>query len=76
MFPVDPITLKRIGPDIKIDLNAPDLLSVCCGALPLGETHGSTAPKDSPYWYPEIMGICSDCKDHASFEPEEEEAKS
>ena len=35
-------------------------LSNCCGALPIGETHDD-------------MGFCSECREHAVFESEEEQ---
>ena len=37
-----------------------DIVSNCCGALPLGETHDD-------------MGFCSECREHAGFEGEENE---
>jgi len=36
-----------------------DKVSNCCGALPIGETYDD-------------LGFCSDCRDHAVFESEEE----
>ena len=35
-------------------------ISECCGALPIGETHDD-------------IGFCSKCKEHSTFEIEEEE---
>ena len=35
------------------------MVSNCCGALPMGETHDD-------------LGFCSECKEHATFEKEEE----
>jgi hypothetical protein len=56
MFQVDHLG-NRIGRDFKLDLtNKSEFLSVCCGAPPLGEIE---------------VGICSRCKDHATFESEE-----
>ena len=37
-------------------------ISTCCGAPPIGETH--SVP-------PDLVGICSDCRDHCCFEDEE-----
>ena len=34
-------------------------VSNCCGALPVGETHDD-------------LGFCSECKEHATFESEED----
>ena len=34
------------------------MVSNCCGALPMGETHDD-------------LGFCSECKDHAEFKEEE-----
>ena len=48
------------------DPNAPfnqeeyDFISDCCGSLPFGEID-DIAMKD------EVLGICGDCKDHATF---------
>ena len=36
-----------------------DKVSNCCGALPIGETYDD-------------LGFCSECRDHAVFESEEE----
>ena len=37
-----------------------DKVSNCCGALPIGETHDDS-------------GFCSECREHAVFEYEEDE---
>lgn len=39
------------------------VLSTCCGAKPIGDTHESEGHH---------MGMCSDCKDHAEFTLEDE----
>jgi hypothetical protein len=41
-------------------------LSVCCGAHCLGEISKFRDEKDA-------IGICSDCRDHTSFEKDEDE---
>jgi hypothetical protein len=50
------------------DLDLADLantgeLSTCCGAHALGDVHKSGD---------DLVGICSDCRDHAMFEEVEE----
>ena len=43
-------------------VNEYEIVSNCCGALPMGETYFS-------------LGFCSACKEHAVFKEEEEDEK-
>ncbi len=47
-------------------LGPPSWLSECCGAVSWGELHLDEAKVQA-------VGICSGCKDHATFMPPEEE---
>lgn len=53
--------MENMNPNTKIQDNS--LVSTCCGYPPLGELYNSKS----------IEGTCSRCKDHASFESEENE---
>ena len=40
--------------------------SNCCGALPMGEIYDNSEDQCNP------IGFCSECREHAVFEKEEE----
>ena len=54
------------GPDDGYPAN--HLISTCCGARSLGEV------LDDAYGH--LMGICSECRDHADFEKDTEDESS
>lgn len=51
-----------------------EFLSICCGKIPYGEIYTSTKYFDE-VGNPIRTGICSKCRDHATFLSDKEEQK-